>query len=60
MLCCGLLLTAAAVARADTYFVTVAGLGGEPDYEQRFAKLAADLDRVFKAPAPPATFSRCG
>jgi hypothetical protein len=34
--------------RADTYFLTVAGLGGEPDYEQRFAGLAADLDRVLK------------
>ncbi len=35
-------------ARADAYFLTVAGLGGEPDYEQRFKELAADLDRVFK------------
>ncbi len=42
------LLLAAAAARADSYFVTIAGLGGEPDYEQRFTKLAADLDRVFK------------
>ena len=33
---------------ADTFFVTVAGLGGEPDYEQRFASAAADLDRIFK------------
>ena len=37
-------------ARADTYFLTVAGLGGEPDYEQRFRELAATLDRVLKAP----------
>jgi hypothetical protein len=36
------------VARADAYFLTVAGLGGEPDYEQRFTELAADLDRIFK------------
>ena len=35
-------------ARADAYFLTVAGLGGEPDYEQRFTELAADLDRIFK------------
>ncbi|HEY0339522.1 MAG TPA: hypothetical protein VGC34_01840, partial [Steroidobacteraceae bacterium] len=35
-------------ARADSYFLTVAGLGGEPDYEQRFQQLADDLDRVFK------------
>jgi hypothetical protein len=47
--CSGLLLTAAAVAHADTYFVTIAGLGGEPDYEQRFTKLATDLDRVFNS-----------
>jgi hypothetical protein len=26
----------------------VAGLGGEPDYEQRFTQLATDLDRIFK------------
>ena len=36
-------------ARASTYFVTVAGLGGEPDYEQRFTAMAKDLDKVFKA-----------
>lgn len=39
----------AGLARADTYFLTVAGLGGEPDYEQRFREMAADLDRVFKS-----------
>lgn len=36
-------------ARAATYYVIVAGLGGEPDYEQRFTAAAKDLDRVFKA-----------
>jgi hypothetical protein len=36
-------------ARAATYYVVVAGLGGEPDYEQRFNAAAKDLDRVFKA-----------
>lgn len=35
-------------ARAATYYVVVAGLGGEPDYEQRFSAAAKDLDRVFK------------
>jgi hypothetical protein len=34
---------------AATYYVTVAGLGGEPDYEQRFTAQAKDLDKVFKA-----------
>jgi hypothetical protein len=42
-------LIGGAVAHADSYFVNVAGLGGEPDYEQRFAALAADLDRIMKA-----------
>ena len=27
-----------------TYFVTIAGLGGQPEYETQFAKWAADLD----------------
>jgi hypothetical protein len=34
--------------RAATYYVIVAGLGGEPDYQQRFAAEANDLGRVFK------------
>jgi hypothetical protein len=47
-LCCGLLLRAIP-ARAGVYYVTVAGLGGEPDYEQEFTSLATDLDRLLKA-----------
>ena len=47
-------LAAAMPVRADTYFLTVAGLGGEPDYEQRFESLAADLDRVLKGAGPGA------
>lgn len=35
-------------AWAGTYYVTVAGLGGEPDYEQRFTANAMDLDKIFK------------
>lgn len=35
-------------AMAATYYVTVAGLGGEPDYEQRFTANAKDLDKVFR------------
>jgi hypothetical protein len=35
-------------ARAAMYYVTVAGLGGEPDYEQRFTAAAKDLDKVFR------------
>ena len=48
------LLACASLARADIYFVNVAGLGGEPDYEQRFATLAADLDRIAKTAGPTA------
>jgi hypothetical protein len=36
-------------AHAATYYVTVAGLGGEPDYEQRFTANAKDLDKLYKA-----------
>ena len=36
-------------AQAAPFYVTVAGLGGEPDYEQRFTALANDLDKLFKA-----------
>ena len=49
-ICCAV----GASARAATFYVTVAGLGGEPDYEQRFTANANDLDKVFKAlPLPP-------
>jgi hypothetical protein len=44
-----LLLFIALPARAATYFVTVAGLGGEPDYEQRFTAAATDLDHILKS-----------
>jgi hypothetical protein len=48
-----LALTAATVfalpARGGTYYVTIAGLGGEADYEQRFAGMAADLDKLLKS-----------
>jgi hypothetical protein len=44
-----LLLFTALPARAATYFVTVAGLGGEPDYEQRFTATATDLDHILKS-----------
>jgi hypothetical protein len=36
-------------AWAGTYVVTIAGLGGEPDYDQRFTGNANDIDRVFKS-----------
>lgn len=39
----------ASQAHAASYYVIVAGLGGEPDYEQRFTADANELDRTFKA-----------
>jgi hypothetical protein len=46
--------TLAAQARAATYYLVVAGLGGEPDYEQRFTAAANDLDKAFKTQGPAA------
>jgi hypothetical protein len=44
-----LLLAAAGVLRADTFYLTIAGLGGEAEYEQRFTGWAADLDKTLKS-----------
>jgi hypothetical protein len=44
-----ILLFAAMPLHATVYYVTVAGLGGEPDYEQRFTETAKELDRTFRA-----------
>jgi hypothetical protein len=46
---CVVVCTMTLQAHAAVYYVTVAGLGGEPDYEQRFTAAAKELDRVFKA-----------
>ena len=43
--------TVAIQARAATYCVIVAGLGDEPDYEQRFMAAAKELDRIFSPTA---------
>jgi len=47
-LCLGYSVVSALPAQAASYYVTVAGLGGEPDYEQRFTALAKDLDKLLK------------
>jgi hypothetical protein len=52
--CLAVLFLAALPARAGTYYITVAGLGGEPDYEQRFTAMASDLDKLFKSSSPAA------
>ena len=43
-----LMLMGAAALQASTYYVTIAGLGGEPDYEQRFSGWAKDIDKALK------------
>ncbi|MEK7407398.1 MAG: hypothetical protein AAB225_20165 [Acidobacteriota bacterium] len=43
------LLLAAWSLRATTFYVTVAGLGGEPDYEQRFSSWAQEMEKILKA-----------
>jgi hypothetical protein len=44
-----LLLAATTGLRAETYYLSIAGLGGEQEYEQRFAGWASDLDKIFKS-----------
>ena len=47
-LCLGVAGFSVLPAHAAAYYVTVAGLGGEPDYEQRFTALARDLEKLLK------------
>jgi len=43
-----MLVALAMAARADSYFLTVAGLGGEPDLDQRFTDWAKSLDKILR------------
>ena len=45
---CALLLATALASPAATYFLTISGLGGEPDYDQRFKMWALDIDSSLK------------
>jgi hypothetical protein len=45
---CALLLACAVASPAATYFLTISGLGGEPDYDQRFKMWALDIDSSLK------------
>src|SRR5579885_1246257 len=49
-----LALCAAPMVQANTFYLTVAGLGGEPEYEQRFTGWARDVDKLLKAAEPNA------
>jgi hypothetical protein len=44
-------LIASLSLHATTFYVTVAGLGGEPEYEQRFSGWAKDIDKVLRSTA---------
>jgi hypothetical protein len=43
-----------ALLHATTFYLTVAGIGGEPDYEQRFTSQAQEIDKLVKAGGPDA------
>src|ERR1700732_734842 len=52
-LCYGALLLATAGAlRAETFYLTIAGLGGEAEYEQRFSGWAKDIDKLLHTAEP--------
>lgn len=53
--CIALLLAFASGApclHAATYYVTIAGLGGTPEYETQFQKWATDIDRELRQSGP--------
>ncbi len=49
-----LVLLSALSMPGASYFVTIAGMGGSPEYDAQFAKWAADLDHDLKANGPDA------
>jgi hypothetical protein len=44
-----LLLSSILSANAATWYVTVAGLGGEPDFDQHFSTWAKEIDKLVKS-----------
>jgi hypothetical protein len=54
------LLMTALPMHASVYYVTVAGLGGEPDYDQRFTAAGKDLDKAFKASSDAHVYTLTG
>src|ERR1035438_2660681 len=49
-----LILGVSVTLHAATFYVTLAGLGGEPEYEQRFASQAQEIDKLIRAGNPDA------
>ena len=45
------LLASVIFCQGAVHFVTVAGLGGEPEYEQRFTSLAKEVDKIVQGSA---------
>ena len=43
------LALATGISQAATYYVTIAGLGGEQEFEQRFSGWAKDIDKLLKS-----------
>lgn len=48
------LLAGTISTHAATYYVTVAGLGGEQEYDQRFSGWAKDIDKLLRSSGPDA------
>jgi hypothetical protein len=44
-----LLFAAGFSLHAATYYVTISGIGGEPDYEQRFGMWAKEIDKLVRS-----------
>ncbi len=53
-------LALAATANAETFYVTVAGVGGEPEYEQRFTQWAKDIEKSIQGGGKVVTLSGTG
>ncbi len=49
-----LLIALVGPLQATTYFVTIAGLGGTPEYDSQFVKWTADLDKALEKNGPGA------
>jgi hypothetical protein len=49
-----LLLLLLPALHAETFYLTIAGLGGAPEYDQRFSGWAKDLDKLLKSAEPNA------
>jgi Peptidase C13 family len=47
-----LLFSLVPALRAETFYLTVAGLGGAPEYDQRFTGWAKDIDKLLKTAEP--------